>query len=334
MCQDDFGAFHAMMSDFGVVKMTMSWPWPAEPDFTRACMNTPEAKSGASMVIDCGGAFAGQIFLKNGEIGYMLARAYWGRGIATWAVREMLAYGFTDPDTKVITAGTWDDNPASMSVLRKCGFEKTGESTLFCRPRGYELNGPDYAITRANWADSLRFRIETKRLIIEPLSLDDAAELTDLMDDSEIARMMGSFVSPFHIEDARKWLRERLHSRNSGRFAKVSLHDGSLIGYLRLGVGRLAAHDEDISLGYAIGSANTGQGYASEAVPPFLAQSVADYAHEQVSAAVMSDNTASIRLLTKLGFKKIDERMYLVSGRLEKTPLFLYRLACTHRTAS
>jgi len=151
MEEGDFAAFHAMVSDFDVVKMTMNWPWPPEPAFTRARMKTAEALNGAAMVIACEGKFAGQIFLKNSEVGYMLARHFWGRGIATWALRAMLARGFANPETDVITAGTWEDNPASMAVLHKCGFEKTGESALFCTPRGCEVAGPDYAITRATW---------------------------------------------------------------------------------------------------------------------------------------------------------------------------------------
>lgn len=152
MVDGDFDAFHAMMSDFDVVRMTSSWPWPPVPAFTLARMNTPEAKSGASVVIVCNGEFAGQIFCKNGEIGYMLARQFWGRGIASWAVREMLSREFAKPDVEVITAGTWEDNPASMRVLQKCGFEKTGEAMIYCKPRGREVNGPDFAITRAAWA--------------------------------------------------------------------------------------------------------------------------------------------------------------------------------------
>lgn len=151
---DDFEPFYAMMSDFDGVRMTMSWPWPPDPDFTRMRMNTEAVKSGDVLAIEADRQFVGQISLVNGEIGYGLARAYWGKGIATWAVQQMLERGFLDPETKVIMAGTWEDNPASMRVLEKCGFVKTGEALVFCKSRGLEVNGPDYEVTRDTWIRS------------------------------------------------------------------------------------------------------------------------------------------------------------------------------------
>ena len=334
MRESDFEAFHTMVSDYDVVKMTMSWPWPPEPAFTRMRMQTEEVKSGSALAIDAGGQFAGQIALVRGEIGYMLARPFWGRGIATWAAREMLVRGFANPEVNTIKAGTWEDNPASMAILRKCGFQKTGEAMVFCKPRGKEVNGPDFALSRADWANGRAYRIETERLIIEPLTPLDKADFARVMDDPNVTWMMGSISSPFAAADAEKWIKARVGAGKSGRIAKVLLKDGTMIGHLRLSVGRLAMDAQDVSLGYAFGSAFAGQGFATEATHPFLAQGVADYALKHVSAAVMADNPASIRLLEKLGFQKTGERMHLVTGRLEKAPLFLYRLACTHRTLS
>jgi len=45
-------------------------------------------------------------------------------------------------------------------------------------------------------------------------------------------------------------------------------------------------------------------------------------------------NPASLCVLEKYGFEKTGAALYNGSGRLEKAPLFLYRLACTHRIAS
>ncbi len=151
MREDDFEGFHAMMSDFDVVKMSKSWPYPPDPDFTRQRLQTDAVKSGQVMAIEYNGQFAGQISIVGGELGYMLAKPFWGKGLASWAAREMLARAFADPSTDVVTAGTWEDNPASMAVLRKCGFQKTGEAALFCKPRGKVVNGSDFEITRDKW---------------------------------------------------------------------------------------------------------------------------------------------------------------------------------------
>lgn len=59
------------------------------------------------------------------ELGYWIARPYWGLGFATEAARAALcmarANGVTD-----IQAGHFIDNPASGNVLRKLGFRFTG----------------------------------------------------------------------------------------------------------------------------------------------------------------------------------------------------------------
>ncbi len=64
------------------------------------------------------------IFSKNAEIGYWLGAAYWGQGLATEAVRQMVAYGFRNFDILRIYGRVFENNPASARVLEKCGFKK------------------------------------------------------------------------------------------------------------------------------------------------------------------------------------------------------------------
>jgi RimJ/RimL family protein N-acetyltransferase len=55
------------------------------------------------------------------EVGYSLGRAYWGRGIATEALRLMLIEDTARP----LEAGTAPGNPASRRVLEKLGFRES-----------------------------------------------------------------------------------------------------------------------------------------------------------------------------------------------------------------
>lgn len=151
MTAADFPAYSAMLSDFEVVKMSISHPWPPEPTYIRQRFEQPNEAQRFVKVITENGQFAGQIGLTDGELGYLLAQPFWGRGIATWAVRQILAQGFEILGLERIIAGTWEDNPASIAVLKKCGFRKTGEEVLYCKPRGRAINGPDFKITRADW---------------------------------------------------------------------------------------------------------------------------------------------------------------------------------------
>jgi len=59
---------------------------------------------------------------RTAEIGYWLAEPFWGRGIATDAVRSLVPVAFERMGMVRLEAGIHSDNPASMRVLEKCGF--------------------------------------------------------------------------------------------------------------------------------------------------------------------------------------------------------------------
>ncbi len=60
---------------------------------------------------------------RSAEVGYWLGEAYWGRGIATEALRAISDYAFATFDLIRLFAGVFDWNPASARVLEKAGFE-------------------------------------------------------------------------------------------------------------------------------------------------------------------------------------------------------------------
>lgn len=59
---------------------------------------------------------------KNAELGYWLAEPFWGKGIITKAVKQMIDYGFKTFDINRIYARPFGDNRASQRVLEKAGF--------------------------------------------------------------------------------------------------------------------------------------------------------------------------------------------------------------------
>ena len=60
------------------------------------------------------------------EIGYWLARPYWGRGIMTDAVRAYIRYAFDDLKLLRLTAHVLAFNVGSTRVLEKNGFKLEG----------------------------------------------------------------------------------------------------------------------------------------------------------------------------------------------------------------
>jgi RimJ/RimL family protein N-acetyltransferase len=60
------------------------------------------------------------------EVGYWLARPFWGRGIMTAVVRRLCEHAFAELGLAKITAHVFAHNPASARVLEKCGFHEEG----------------------------------------------------------------------------------------------------------------------------------------------------------------------------------------------------------------
>lgn len=62
------------------------------------------------------------VYRYNAEVGYWLGEYYWGRGYATYALRQMTEALFAETDLHRLYAGVFSFNQASMRVLIKAGF--------------------------------------------------------------------------------------------------------------------------------------------------------------------------------------------------------------------
>jgi RimJ/RimL family protein N-acetyltransferase len=83
------------------------------------------------------------------EIGYWLAKPYWGQGIMTAVVRRVCQYAFEDFGLVKITAHVFATNPASARVLEKCGFEQEGYLKKHYLKDGQLLDSRLYALLRS-----------------------------------------------------------------------------------------------------------------------------------------------------------------------------------------
>ena len=60
---------------------------------------------------------------KEAELGYFLRKDYWGQGLMTEVVRELVFLSFTTFDFKRLTIITHEENLASQKVAQKAGFK-------------------------------------------------------------------------------------------------------------------------------------------------------------------------------------------------------------------
>jgi 8-oxo-dGTP diphosphatase len=73
---------------------------------------------------------------REGELGYWIARRFWGHGVASEAASRMASWALANLDITRIVARAATDNPASHRVLEKAGFVAEGEGESFCLARG------------------------------------------------------------------------------------------------------------------------------------------------------------------------------------------------------
>lgn len=69
------------------------------------------------------------------EVSYWIGKEYWGKGIATKALREFLKHITIRP----LYARAAKDNAGSLKVLEKCGFVITGEDSGYSNARGEDV---------------------------------------------------------------------------------------------------------------------------------------------------------------------------------------------------
>ena len=82
------------------------------------------------------------------EIGYWLGQPYWGRGVATTVVHVLTERVFALPGVARVFAGVHADNPVSMRVLEKNGFDREGVLRKSALKAGVPIDRVMYAKIR------------------------------------------------------------------------------------------------------------------------------------------------------------------------------------------
>ncbi len=92
------------------------------------------------------------IYSRTAELGYFVGEDYWGKGIGTEAVRQIVQYGFETMNLIRIHAGVFEYNRGSMRILEKNGFLKEGVSRKRVVKNGKVLDEHQYSIINPKYA--------------------------------------------------------------------------------------------------------------------------------------------------------------------------------------
>jgi RimJ/RimL family protein N-acetyltransferase len=129
-------AFAELLDDPDVQRFTRV-PEPPPPDFARTWLGIYEERRSAGTgeafaLLDADGAFLGtavapSIKRREGtaELGYVVAPAARGRGVATDALRQATAWAFAEGMIRLELLISVD-NPASKKVAERCGYVYEG----------------------------------------------------------------------------------------------------------------------------------------------------------------------------------------------------------------
>ncbi|HEX9648398.1 MAG TPA: bifunctional GNAT family N-acetyltransferase/(deoxy)nucleoside triphosphate pyrophosphohydrolase [Alphaproteobacteria bacterium] len=138
----DAPALAALLGDDTLARHTPGLPRPYDHDAALGWIARSNSRlyAGEEFLVGCrlraGGGLVGVVELAlrpdeaAAELGYWFDPAFWGRGLATEAVRRMVAFGFDTLGLGELRAATLVGNPASARVLAKAGLIEVAEGEV------------------------------------------------------------------------------------------------------------------------------------------------------------------------------------------------------------
>jgi len=151
---DDLEEMHAVLSD---PRATRWWSTPPHGtlDQTRAWLDGMIANGPdhPDFVVELDGRVIGKAgFYEMPDVGYILHPDVWGRGLALEAVGAVIDHVFRSRDVETLTADVDPENAASIRLLERLGFVRTGSGERTWNVGGEWKDSLYYALSRVDRA--------------------------------------------------------------------------------------------------------------------------------------------------------------------------------------
>jgi len=145
--------------------------------------------------------------------------------------------------------------------------------------------------------------LETDRLLINKITIDDAEFILELMNDKDWIKNIGD-KGVRTIEDAQAYIQNRFlktYTESNCGFYSLNLKKNHQF----IGIAGLVDREglDHIDIGYGMLPQFRGNGYAFEATKAIYDYGYQDLKLEKIVAIVNPDNLSSIKLLSKLGLE-------------------------------
>ena len=88
--------------------------------------------------------------LRSTEIGYVLAKDYWGQGLVPEAVKAVIAHGFGSWGIEIFGIMHFVENGQSRRVIEKCGFKFVGRGRYHAKLLDKDFDDMRYVLLRGD----------------------------------------------------------------------------------------------------------------------------------------------------------------------------------------
>lgn len=141
-------------------------------------------------------------------------------------------------------------------------------------------------------------RMESERLILRPVLLDDAEDMYEYTSDEETTRFL--YEPHKDLNQTKSVIANYFVKESIGKYAMVLKETGKMIGAIEF---RVHDYNKSGELGYTLNRHYWGKGYATEAGRVILKLAFELLDLERVFAEYEVGNSASGKLLSRLGMK-------------------------------
>jgi len=156
--------------------------------------------------------------------------------------------------------------------------------------------------------------IVTKRLTLRPFRESDVDDVFEYASDPDFRKYAPYIPSDYSRIDAAEYVQQRVSADWSTGPTFAVEHEGKVIGAVTMRV----YEDLGVEVGYGIGPAYQGQGFATEATTAALEWAISIFGAESIYATADALNHASIRVLEKLGLEPTEEEETSFEGRADE----------------
>ncbi|MFD1331654.1 GNAT family N-acetyltransferase [Methylopila musalis] len=263
-----------------------------DPDALRAGLSVNGALAGMVSLDPVGGAM---------QLGYWLAKPFWGRGIATQAVGAFVDFAFAATRLGAVEALHMVDNPASGRLLRRLGFAPCGVTRERSLARRATVEHTLSRLTRADWT-ARQPAIETARLSLRTPTTADVEETARLPADRPVGLATAQTAAMIgQLDEARAFI---LRAAREPRPANLRLlmrlkETGALVGT----IGWRAAEPGVVDLGFWLGVDHRGRGLMTEAARAAIEAAFRWGAADAVRTSCRATDWATRQVIIRCGFQ-------------------------------